>query len=178
MHCGKKSWIREFVAPSIFPWNPDYVAARSLQSLRSSKWLPPPPPPTGWKTRCRLWVLLLTQARLITLSLICIIFQISYSASFNNYKFLVIHLLLLIVLITLDLVLAEQQRMVNTITTGLFCIWILDIINDKEQFEFWTVRYISFKTFKLHLEFNLLNLVTHPLLNIVSTHASQIILWT
>ena len=129
MHCGKKWWIREFVAPSIFPLNPDYVAARSLRSLRSNKGLPTSPP-TGWKTHCRLWVLLLTQARLITLSLICIIFHISYSASFNNYKFLVIHILLLIVLITLDFVLAEQQRMVNTITTGLFCIWILDIIRN------------------------------------------------
>ena len=37
MHCGKKWWIREFVAPYIFPLNPDYVAARSLWSLRSNK---------------------------------------------------------------------------------------------------------------------------------------------
>ena len=37
MHCGKKWWIREFVAPYIFPLNPDYVAARSLRSLRSNK---------------------------------------------------------------------------------------------------------------------------------------------
>ena len=37
MHCGKKWWIREFVAPYIFPLNPDYVAARSLRSLRSKK---------------------------------------------------------------------------------------------------------------------------------------------
>ena len=36
MHCGKKWWIREFVAPYIFPLNPDYVAARSLRSLRSN----------------------------------------------------------------------------------------------------------------------------------------------
>ena len=34
MHCGKKWWIREFVAPYIFPLNPEYVAARSLRSLR------------------------------------------------------------------------------------------------------------------------------------------------
>ena len=34
MHCGKKWWIREFVLPYIFPLNPDYVAARSLRSLR------------------------------------------------------------------------------------------------------------------------------------------------
>ena len=38
MHCGKKWWIREFVAPYIFPLNPDYVAARSLRSLRSNNW--------------------------------------------------------------------------------------------------------------------------------------------
>ena len=38
MHCGKKWWIREFVAPYIFPLNPDYVAARSLRSLRSNYW--------------------------------------------------------------------------------------------------------------------------------------------
>ena len=37
MHCGKKWWIREFVSPYIFPLNPDYVAARSLRSLRSNK---------------------------------------------------------------------------------------------------------------------------------------------
>ena len=37
MHCGKKWWIREFVAPYIFPLNPDYVAARSLRSLRSNR---------------------------------------------------------------------------------------------------------------------------------------------
>ena len=37
MHCGKKWWIREFVAPYIFPLNPDYAAARSLRSLRSKK---------------------------------------------------------------------------------------------------------------------------------------------
>ena len=37
MHCGKKWWIREFVAPYIFPLNLDYVAARSLRSLRSNK---------------------------------------------------------------------------------------------------------------------------------------------
>ena len=37
MHCGKKWWIREFVPPYIFPLNPDYVAARSLRSLRSNK---------------------------------------------------------------------------------------------------------------------------------------------
>ena len=36
MHCGKKWWIREFVSPYIFPLNPDYVAARSLRSLRSN----------------------------------------------------------------------------------------------------------------------------------------------
>ena len=36
MHCGKKWWIREFFAPYIFPLNPDYVAARSLRSLRSN----------------------------------------------------------------------------------------------------------------------------------------------
>ena len=36
MHSGKKWWIREFVAPYIYPLNPDYVAARSLRSLRSS----------------------------------------------------------------------------------------------------------------------------------------------
>ena len=36
MHCGKKWWIREFVAPYIFPLNPDYVAARSIRSLRSN----------------------------------------------------------------------------------------------------------------------------------------------
>ena len=36
MHCGKKWWIREFVAPYIFPLNPDYLAARSLRSLRSN----------------------------------------------------------------------------------------------------------------------------------------------
>ena len=39
MHCGKKWWIREFVTPSIFPLNPDYVAARSLRSLRSNYWI-------------------------------------------------------------------------------------------------------------------------------------------
>ena len=39
MHCGKKWWIREFVAPYIFPLNPDYVAARSLRSLRSNNYL-------------------------------------------------------------------------------------------------------------------------------------------
>ena len=39
MHCGKKWWIREFVAPYIFPLNPDYVAARSLRSLRSNYWI-------------------------------------------------------------------------------------------------------------------------------------------
>ena len=38
MHYGKKWWIWEFVAPYIFPLNPDYVAARSLRSLRSKKW--------------------------------------------------------------------------------------------------------------------------------------------
>ena len=37
MHCGKKWRIREFVAPDIFPLNPDYVAAHSLQSLCSNK---------------------------------------------------------------------------------------------------------------------------------------------
>ena len=37
MHCGKKWWIQEFVAPYIFPLNPDYVAARSLRSLRNNK---------------------------------------------------------------------------------------------------------------------------------------------
>ena len=37
MHCGKKWWIREFVDPYIFPLNPDYVATRSLRSLRSNK---------------------------------------------------------------------------------------------------------------------------------------------
>ena len=37
MHCGKKWWIREFVPPYIFPLNLDYVAARSLRSLRSNK---------------------------------------------------------------------------------------------------------------------------------------------
>ena len=37
MHCGKKWRIREFVAPYIFPLNPDYVAARSLRSLPSNK---------------------------------------------------------------------------------------------------------------------------------------------
>ena len=36
MHCGKKWWIREFVAPYIFSLNSDYVAARSLRSLRSN----------------------------------------------------------------------------------------------------------------------------------------------
>ena len=36
MHCGKKWWIREFIAPYIFPLNSDYVAARSLRSLRSN----------------------------------------------------------------------------------------------------------------------------------------------
>ena len=36
MHCGKKWWIPEFVAPYIFPLNPDYVAARSLRSLSSN----------------------------------------------------------------------------------------------------------------------------------------------
>ena len=40
MHCGKKWWIREFVAPYIFPLNPDYVAARSLRSLRSKNFVP------------------------------------------------------------------------------------------------------------------------------------------
>ena len=40
MHCGKKWWIREFVPPYIFPLNPDYVAARSLRSLRSNKYTP------------------------------------------------------------------------------------------------------------------------------------------
>ena len=39
MHCGKKWWIREFVAPYIFRLNPDYVAARSLRSLRSNNYL-------------------------------------------------------------------------------------------------------------------------------------------
>ena len=39
MHCGKKWWIREFVTPSIFPLNPDYVAARPLRSLRSNYWI-------------------------------------------------------------------------------------------------------------------------------------------
>ena len=39
MHCGKKWWIREFVAPYIFPLNPDYVAARSLRSLCSKNYL-------------------------------------------------------------------------------------------------------------------------------------------
>ena len=38
MHCGKKWWIREFVAPYIFPLNPDYVAARSLRALRSKNY--------------------------------------------------------------------------------------------------------------------------------------------
>ena len=36
MNSGKKWWIREFVLPYIFPLNPDYVAARSLRSLRSN----------------------------------------------------------------------------------------------------------------------------------------------
>ena len=36
VHYGKKWWIREFVASYIFPLNPDYVAARSLRSLRSN----------------------------------------------------------------------------------------------------------------------------------------------
>ena len=41
MHCGKKWWILKFVAPYIFPLNPDYVAARPLRSLRSkyNPWL-------------------------------------------------------------------------------------------------------------------------------------------
>ena len=38
MHCGKTWWIREFVAPYIFHLNPDYVAARSLRSLRSNEY--------------------------------------------------------------------------------------------------------------------------------------------
>ena len=33
----KSDWIREFVPPYIFLLNPDYVAARSLRSLRSNK---------------------------------------------------------------------------------------------------------------------------------------------
>ena len=40
MHCGKKWWIREFVAPYIFALNPDYVAACSLRSLRSNYYYP------------------------------------------------------------------------------------------------------------------------------------------
>ena len=45
MHSGRKWWIREFVPPYIFPLNPDYVAARSLRSLRINK---------GWKSS-NLW---------------------------------------------------------------------------------------------------------------------------
>ena len=36
MHCGKKWWIRKFVAPYIFLLNPDYVAARSPPYGRSA----------------------------------------------------------------------------------------------------------------------------------------------
>ena len=36
MHSGKKWSIREFVPPYISLLNPDYVAARSLRSLRSN----------------------------------------------------------------------------------------------------------------------------------------------